>query len=133
MYDWPKRKKQRLENYDYSQNGFYFVTICTKNRENYFGEIENEKINLNECWKIAESVLLNLPEYYKNCHIDEYVFMPNHFHGIITMNNFRNGFKPFPTNNRNCTKIHWLSEIIRSFKTFSSRNINNFQKAVWFR
>lgn len=67
MYNWPKRKNQRLRNYDYSQNWFYFVTICTKNRENYFGEILDWKMILNEYWKIAEDVLLNLPNHYWKC------------------------------------------------------------------
>ena len=128
MYNWPKRKNQRLRNYDYSQNWFYFVTICTKNRENYFGEILDWKMILNEYWKIAQDVLLNLPNHYKNSIIDEYIFMPNHFHWIIIIENATivgNGFKPFPTE-------HWLSEIIRGFKTFSSRIINNLQNDFMF-
>ena len=48
MYTWPQRKPLRLKNYDYSQNWFYFVTICTKARENHFGEIINWEMILNE-------------------------------------------------------------------------------------
>ncbi len=43
-----RRKGNRLKNYDYSGAGYYFVTICTKNRIDYFGRIQNVKMNLNE-------------------------------------------------------------------------------------
>lgn len=141
MYNWKQRKNQRLKNYDYSSNGFYFVTICTKWRENFFGEIVDGKIILNNYGKIAENVFLNLPNHYTNCLIDEYIFMPNHFHGIIIIYNTMTvgtGFKPAPTSNQpvstenDNTKKHWLSEIVRWFKTFSSRNINNSQNDFIF-
>jgi len=130
MYNWPQRKNQRLKNFDYSQNGFYFVTICTKWRENYFGEIIDWKMILNDYAKIAEKVFIDLPQHYKNCMIDEYIFMPNHFHAIIIIDNAMivgTGLKPVPTG-----KIHWLSEMVRWFKTFSSRNINNSQNDFTF-
>jgi len=143
MYNWPQRKNQRLKNYDYSSNGFYFVTICTKLRENFFGKIIDWKMILNDYGKIAENVFVNLPNHYKNCLIDEYIFMPNHFHWIVIIDNSTKenativgtGFKPVPTtdntDNDNAKK-HWLSEIIRWFKTFSSRNINNSQNNFTF-
>lgn len=147
MYNWPQRKNQRLKDFDYSKNWCYFVTICTKNRENFFWEIIDWKIILNDYWKIAENVFINLSNHYKNCIIDEYIFMPNHFHGIVVIDNaivgtgfkpvrdmWKNeligtGLKPVPTG---INKNHWISEIIRWFKTFSSRNINNFQKDFIF-
>lgn len=140
MYNWPQRKNQRLKNFDYSQNGFYFVTICTKWRENIFGEITDGKMILNEYGKISDDVFVNLSNHYKNCIIDEYIFMPNHFHGIVIIDNTKiedvgTGLKPVPTDtdmDNMLHKNHWLSEIIRWFKTFSSRNINNSQNNFVF-
>ncbi|MBI4651259.1 transposase [Candidatus Desantisbacteria bacterium] len=119
----PIRKNQRLQNYDYSQNGYYFVTICIHDKKEWFGKIENEKTVLNEYGEIVFKCWIDLPEHYKNIKLDEFVIMPNHVHGIVVIDNVgnglvRNGLKPFPTNN------HGLSEIIRGFKTFSSRRIN---------
>ncbi|MFZ2834536.1 MAG: glucose-6-phosphate dehydrogenase [Candidatus Moraniibacteriota bacterium] len=91
------RKSNRLENFDYSQNGMYFVTICTKNREHYFGEIVNGKMILNELGKITENVWKNLPHHYLNIKLDTYTIMPNHFHCIIEIVGtgfVRTGFKP---------------------------------------
>ncbi|MFZ2192661.1 MAG: transposase, partial [Candidatus Moraniibacteriota bacterium] len=117
-----------MENFDYSQNGMYFVTICTKNREHYFGEIVNGKMILNELGKITENVWKNLPHHYLNIKLDTYTIMPNHFHCIIEIVGtgfVRTGFKPVPTD---IVKNHSLSEIIRGFKTFSARFINQQQK-----
>ena len=124
------RKNQRLKEYNYLENGCYFITICTNERENYFGKIEEWNMILNEFWKIAEKTFVQSPEHYTNCRSNEYIVMPNHFHWIIEINNeiMRTGLKPVPTKN----KEHWLSEIIRWFKTFSSRKINEIQNDFRF-
>lgn len=72
----------RLHGYDYSQNGLYFVTICTQNRECLFGEIENGKMILNEFGKIVDNKIHELKKY-KNVGVDMYCVMPNHIHMII--------------------------------------------------
>jgi REP element-mobilizing transposase RayT len=77
------RRSIRLKNYDYSQAGAYFVTICCKNQQCYFGRIENRKIILSTSGKIAKMNWENIPRHYKNVILDEYVIMPNHLHGII--------------------------------------------------
>lgn len=118
-----------MQGYDYSQEGCYFVTICTKNRLDWFGKIENEDMALNKYGRILQKCWLDLPNHYHNIVLDEFVIMPNHVHGIIAIT-VGNGLKPFPTG-----KNHGLSEIIRGFKTFSSRRINelpeNDHKFVW--
>lgn len=126
------RKLNRLENYDYSQNGMYFITICTKNREYFFGEIKNGEIILNDTGKIIKKCWLDLPNHYKNCILDEWAIMPNHFHGIIEIRHdiVETGFKPVPTELIN--KTHSLSEFIRGFKTFSSRRINELNGKNYF-
>ena len=77
------RRSIRLQGYDYSQNGAYYVTLCTQNRECLFGEIVNGEMILNEYGKIVEQCWNNLSNHYDNIELDAYVIMPNHFHGII--------------------------------------------------
>jgi len=81
------RKSNRLENYDYSQNGMYFATICAKNKDECLGKIENGKMILNEIGKILETQLHRLKKQYSNINMDCYAIMPNHLHLIIEINN----------------------------------------------
>jgi len=113
------RRSIRLKGYDYSRSGAYFVTICAQNRVCLFGEIVNGEMTLNDAGLMVKTVWFNLPNHYPNVGLDQYVIMPNHFHGIIELsNNVGAGLKPAPT------KRHGLPEIVRGFKTFSSRRIN---------
>jgi len=75
----------RLPNWDYCWQGIYFVTICTAQREHYFGEIENHRMVLSEIGKIAETEWTRTPQIRPDMNIalDAYCVMPNHFHGII--------------------------------------------------
>jgi len=77
------RKTNRLKDFDYSQNGFYFVTICTKNRKQYFGKINDGGMVLNDGGEAAEELWLGIPEHFQDVKLDEHVIMPNHVHGII--------------------------------------------------
>ncbi len=77
----------RMKNYDYSRNGAYFVTIVTKNRENYFGEIVDKKMQLFEMGKIAEKFWHEIPQHFPFVKLDAFVVMPNHVHGIIWIDN----------------------------------------------
>ena len=79
----------RLQYWDYGWNAFYFVTICTKNRKCYFGEIRKRivdeplRVSLSEIGKIAEQYWINIPEHFPFVNLGEFVIMPNHVHGII--------------------------------------------------
>ena len=77
------RRSIRLPNYDYSQSGAYFITICTHQREWLFGEILNEKMLLNEFGNIARNEWLETPKIRPNIKLGEFIIMPNHIHGII--------------------------------------------------
>ena len=77
------RRSIRLKEYDYSQAGGYFVTICTQDRKCIFGEIVNGEMKLNTFGKIVSSEWLKTRFYRLNVVLDEYVVMPNHAHGII--------------------------------------------------
>ena len=77
------RRSIRLKNYDYSQSGIYFVTICTKNREHIFCSIENGETKLSEEGIIADKCWMEIPTHFPDVVLHEYVIMPNHIHGII--------------------------------------------------
>ncbi len=93
-----ERKNNRLKGYDYSRPGRYFVTICTKDKGNIFGEIENEIMVLNEIGKITDYTWKDLPNHNDNITLNEYIIMPDHVHGIIMINesndNDREGLDP---------------------------------------
>src|SRR6266702_2455200 len=82
------RHSIRLKDYDYSQAGAYFVTICAWQRECLFGGIVNGEMVLNDMGQIVKSVWCQLPEYFPNINLDAYVIMPNHFHGILQITEF---------------------------------------------
>ncbi len=81
------RRSIRLQGYDYSSAGLYFVTICTKDRECLFGNIENGKMGLNEAGEMLQMVWYDLPTRFGNMAINknEFIVMPNHIHGLITL------------------------------------------------
>jgi len=107
-----RRRSIRLKGYDYSQEGAYFVTICTHNRECILGEVANGEVLLNEFGKIVESAWFDLPKHYRNVELDAFVVMPNHVHGIIFIvgaDHVGAGLKPAPTGG------YALSEVVRGF------------------
>jgi len=73
----------RLQNHDYSSDGAYFITICTKNRENYFGEIKDGVMVMNDVGEIAEKFLQEIPDHFQNVSIDTFIIMPNHVHMVV--------------------------------------------------
>ena len=73
----------RLDCWDYSKYGFYFVTICTHKKKLFFGQSSNDDIMLNAAGKLAEKNWLKIPRQFNSVEIDEFVIMPNHIHGII--------------------------------------------------
>lgn len=77
------RHSIRLKEYDYSQSGAYFITICTKQKEYYFGEIADKTMMLNDTGKMIEKWWYKLKNKFSNIKLDKYIIMPNHIHGII--------------------------------------------------
>lgn len=148
MAVFPKRKSMRYAGYDYTQPGGYFVTFFTRGWLHMFGEIVDGKMILNRNGKILEKTWLELMDHYAGIELDEYIVMPNHFHGIIIINGFvltrskmvKAGLEPAFTKHANSNSdfsSHGLSEIVRSLKTFSARKINMARqtpgKIVWHR
>ena len=73
----------RLQSWDYSINGAYFITICTQNRNHFFGKIINQEMQLSEIGKLAQKYWLEIPEHFPFVALGNFVMMPNHFHGIL--------------------------------------------------
>jgi putative transposase len=86
MIEKRQRKTVRLREYDYSQPGEYFVTICTKNHECIFGSIVDGKMDMNKRGRIVDEYWKGIPEHFPYVDLDECIIMPNHFHGIIIIN-----------------------------------------------
>ena len=108
------RKLNRLIKYDYSQPGYYFVTICTSNRVECFGRVENGTMILSPEGKIAEDHWKDNPTHYENIALDEFIVMPNHLHGIIII---REG---------QAEGLHYsLQRIIGSYKNVVSKDVRN--------
>ena len=78
-----RRRSIRLQGYDYSQAGAYFVTICTQNRNCLFGEIVDGEMRLNAAGHLIRIVWEGIPAHYPDIGIDEFIIMPNHIHGLV--------------------------------------------------
>jgi len=79
------RKHMRFIGHDYSRAGLYFVTICTKNRKYFFGNIKNGEMILNKYGDIVHNYWNNIPNHFTNVKLGEFITMPDHFHGIIQL------------------------------------------------
>jgi len=77
------RRSIRLNNYDYSQDGLYFVTICTHEQSLVFGNITDSNIVLSQCGENANKILETISSHFSNVILHEHIIMPNHIHGII--------------------------------------------------
>ena len=85
------RRSIRLQGYDYSQAGAYYVTIVAHGRERLFGEIVNGEMMLNDVGRIVLEEWQRTPDIRKEIELDVVVAMPNHFHGILHINEFVGG------------------------------------------
>lgn len=116
MNELPKRKHQRLKEHDYSQSSYYFVTICIKDRREFFSHVINNELVLTEFGKILDEVWKNLPKYY-SVELDCYTIMSDRFHGIIIIDN------SLKAKTKEVNKPFSLSDISGKFKSFASRRI----------
>ena len=119
-----QRRSIRLPGYDYSQDGVYFVTICTQNRLCLFGDVVNVKMALNRAGRVVAESWQWLGEQYEHVELDEWVIMPNHLHGIIAISERRGGSRTAPTGQRKP-----LGRLIGAFKTVSTKHINKSRKS----
>ena len=115
----PQRKHPRLDNYDYSSAGAYFVTICTQNRRCVLSRIvgrglapaEASGMEYTSFGKIAEQQLLSLEERYAYLSVDQYVIMPNHIHVVLILESEAAGASPRPT----------ITDIVCAYKSLTTR------------
>ena len=133
------RRSIRLKGYDYAQPGAYFITFCTFGREHFLGEIRNGEMSLSEIGEIVKQEWLRTPTIRSNVELDEFVVMPDHFHGIIILHAERNGeheqdsscggelqFAPTVTPFRSPSKT--IGAIIRGFKAAVTKRANELRK-----
>ena len=111
-----KRKHPRLKEYDYSQNGAYFITICTKDRRCVLSRVVGRglgpaAIELSHYGEIAEQELLSLEQRYPFITVDAYVIMPNHIHFLFAIENETAGASPRPT----------ISDVVCAYKSLTTR------------
>lgn len=119
--DLPQRKNNRLKEYDYSQNGAYFITLCTKDRKRILSEIVGEGSplpQLSEYGIVAEQWIKKISEKYQHISLDHYVIMPDHIHLLLMVENSGGRGNPAPTIG---TIMGWLKYQI----TKNCNHINN--------
>ncbi|MBQ5867412.1 MAG: transposase [Oscillospiraceae bacterium] len=123
--EFPKRKPNRLKNYDYSQPNAYFITICTKNKETLFWEhvgasiARPEKVCLSPYGRIVEEAISNIQTVYPAISVDNYVIMPNHIHLLLQIRTDENGRAMLaPT----------ISIVIQQMKGYVSKRIGS---SIW--
>lgn len=126
----------RLKGYDYGQNGAYFVTVCTHNREYLFGDIVNGEMALNEYGQIVWDEWIKSSGIRGEIELDEFIITPNHLHGIIFIENpvGANGRSPLHRTNMGSKT---LSSFMAGFKSTVTRQINQIRNtpgiSVWQR
>ena len=91
----PQRKSPRLQGYDYSQSGGYFITICTYERKCIFGLIKDNQMMLSDVGHIADMCRENIPNHYRDVRLGDFVVMPNHIHGILYLTGNESTFKQY--------------------------------------
>ena len=125
----PQRKTIRLKNYNYNQDGYYFITICTKYKQKLLcdivgtGILDGPQIKFTEYGSIAKCQIEYMIDFYDDIKIDKYVIMPNHIHLLIKITKTDNGPSrtPVPTNSK-------ISNFVGTFKRFCNKQ---YGKNVW--
>jgi len=122
------RRSIRLQGYNYSSEGGYFITIVTHKRQRLFGEIVNGEMRLNSFGLVVRGEWLRTAELrpYVELFEDEFIVMPNHIHGIIWITDVVVGAycnTPLPTNPFHSPGVG-IGAIVRGFKSIVTKNLN---------
>ena len=128
----------RLKEYDYTQPGAYFVTVCTWTRENLFGEVVDRDVRLNEKGHIVEECWNVIPEHFPQIELEAFVVMPNHIHGIIVINGndvVVGATHASPLRKKSGPTPKSLGAIVGSFKSAAARRIKDKvgETGIWQR
>jgi putative transposase len=125
------RKHIRLTDWDYSSEGIYFITICCRDRQSFFGKITDNQMNRSEIGLIASKYWLEIPDHFLHVKLDEFVVMPNHIHGIIILDYSlagpRHGVALQPRSGGDVGSCHGMT--LHTGQK-SNQNINQFSKPV---
>ena len=116
------RRSIRLPEYDYSQSGYYFVTICTYQKQCLFGEIKHNKIILNQIGNMVTKEWLKSSNIRKEIQLDQWILMPNHIHGIVIIRK-NMGASLAPLQKNRLRKPRSLSTFISGFKSAVTKYI----------
>lgn len=135
------RRSIRLKDYDYTQNGAYFVTICTHEKRCIFGQVVDGVMSLNEWGRVVQSCWDEIPVHYPMVELDAFVVMPNHVHGVvvITVSVGAQYIAPLPKHGATANNVtpNSLGSIVRTFKAAVTRIINRLPDAphhpIWQR
>ena len=137
-----RRRSLRLKGYDYTQPGAYFVTICTYQWANLFGDVKSGVMIFDTFGQAVEEEWLRTAQIRPNVELDEYVIMPNHIHGIIMIEATDVGatWQVAPTNNTKRPRgpaPGSLGAIMAQFKRAATLRINHLRgthgQPVWHR
>ncbi|HEY7609317.1 MAG TPA: transposase [Alphaproteobacteria bacterium] len=112
-----RRKSTRLRGFDYSAPNCYFATLCTAMRRLALGRVRETEVDLSPAGRIVERTWCDLPGFYRNDDIDNFIVMPNHVHGMLVLTEVRRD-DAYPDR-----RPRSLSEVIRGFKSMSARAI----------
>ncbi len=136
------RHSIRLKGYDYSLSGAYFITVCVHHGQCVLGEIHDTAMRLSPYGSIVAASWESLLDHYPFIELDAFVVMPNHVHGVVALVNAPTDTLPIEDTGlesappRNVHR-HGLPEIVRAFKSFSARRINESKgiqgQPVWQR
>jgi REP element-mobilizing transposase RayT len=81
-----RNESARLKNWNYGWDGAYFITICTKDRQHFFGEITDSKMQVSPAGAIAHVLWHEIKNHVQNIELGEFIVMPNHIHGVLVLN-----------------------------------------------
>ena len=123
--DVPGRRSIRLQGYDYSHVGVYFVTIATQDRLCLFGDVADGQVLLNDMGRLAADAWQRLETRYPYVILDEYVVMPNHLHGIVVITGDKGeDGRPNAIDGGRSARRGPLGRLIGAFKMVAAKQIN---------
>ena len=118
-----QRRSIRLPGFNYAHPGAYFVTICSYRRQHLFGEVIDGEVFLTDLGELAATWWKNIPMHFRHVSIDLFVVMPNHFHGILILEDPGRGTKyRAPTEGFGRPIKGSLPTIIRAYKATVTRD-----------
>lgn len=122
---YPKRKQIRLREFDYNSNGTYFITFCTKDREQILSRVSvgttigrPPTVTLTQYGMIVDEAIRQIPDHYPAAFVDNYVIMPNHVHIILRLD----------CGNGRAMLVPTISQIVQQMKGYVSKRIGH---SVW--